>query len=329
MRHREVQSAWDALSSTPVTVGRWRVHPLTATSAEGRRLHLATGEPWFLSLLVPINSAIGVETDERSRGVIVRPLPAGATDLPYGPYLRIDCVDPALLDVFLPLCTDIASRLDASSENEGDAIVRSTLEDWRLLLAAKSASLPVEQAMGLIGEFEVLKSMAGRPGEALAAWGGPLKERHDFALPDGSIEVKASSAPEGWRIHISSIDQLTPSTDRPLHLVAVETRPDRQGPSLDERFEELVTLGFFRSKLEELVREVGYIPGAAPDAHRFSVGKVRGWHVSNDFPGPRRDDLPPARMMGVDHLNYQLDLQHISGEAITLAQVLDASAWSA
>lgn len=305
----------------------WRLRDLSSHSQEGRSAILATGDPWFLTLLIPISSAIGVASDERSQGVTLRTLSANVTDLPLGPYLRVDCSDQAFLEVFLPLCEDIAQRVDGQSESNTEEIVRTTLEDWRQLLASGSPAISREAAIGLIGEFQLLKAMAARPVQALEAWGGPLNEIHDFSLEGGSVEVKGSTAPNGTRVHISSIDQLTPLGDRPLHLLAVHLIGDRQGPSLDDHFNELVDMGYPRPQLAELCRGAGFIAGAAPDAHRFSVGSVRGWQVTPDFPGLRRGDIPLMRMEAVSRLNYDLDLDSQLGSASTVIDVLEAVGW--
>ena len=113
------------------------------------------------------------------------------------------------------------SLLQAVAEQlqRGDTMERAlhvALAGYRGLLA-RTPRLSEDQEVGLFGELMALRRLIANLGEdaALAAWLGPQAEEHDFALPDGDIEVKTTRTDR--RVHvIHGAGQLTPAPGRPL-----------------------------------------------------------------------------------------------------------------
>lgn len=101
-------------------------------------------------------------------------------------------------------------------------------------LLARTPRLSEDQEIGLFGELIALGRLVANLGEgsALSSWLGPQSEEHDFALPDGDIEVKTTKADR--RVHvIHGASQLTPTPGRPLHLMSIQIT--RAGASAEGR----------------------------------------------------------------------------------------------
>lgn len=319
------KQGYDRLVAEPHQGDDWAFTSMQASTADGRGVQLALGWPWLVALLIPIETRIGALVDERSQGVRVGALPSSS--LVPRPTLCIQCEDQRLLDVFLSLVDDIVAKVRDLEVSQVNREVEEVLDSWRRLLAAAGNPLPREVAMGLIGEFEVLGEMRSAPEAALRCWGGPRGEIHDFSLPGGSLEVKASSTMDGLTVEISSLDQLMPRDDVPLHLVVHHLRENRQAPSLDQRFDVLVGMGYPSQQLTQLCEGVGYVPGSDPEANRFQVLATRAWGVDDSFPGLRRSDLPQDRLVGVERVRYTLGLSSLLGQELSLHDALVNSDW--
>nr|WP_237551584.1 PD-(D/E)XK motif protein [Streptomyces sp. SID8367] len=184
-------------------------------------------------------------------------------------------------------------------------------------LIQSSRSLEIEREVGLFGELIVLLGLARTIGskEALAAWLGPQREEHDFALRGLNIEVKTTRSER--RIHwIESLTQLRPTGPRPLWLASCQITS--AGPGAGNRLPDLVRLvragardDEDRAALEERLQHAGW-------RDRFERTCQGPWMlrtkpavfaVAGDFPR-----LTPDEICGVstrDHIvqvRYQIDL---------------------
>lgn len=240
-----------------------------------------------------------------------------------GQYLDLACTSSALSMVFERLCSDVIDRLALASGNPV-ATLKSTLDDWRALFAGAKSVLSRESLLGLIGELEVLAMLARRePVAALEAWVGPTGALRDFTMEGAAIEVKCTSAQDGGRVTISSLDQLDPKTATGLFLAAVHLRPDPAAPSLDDRIRNLMELGVPAYGLIKKVGSYGHIfeSGDQDDA-LFRLESIRCWRIRDDFPGLRRSELDTVRLNGVENVKYDL-LLDVLGAPLAGSDILD------
>jgi hypothetical protein len=151
-----------------------------------------------------------------------------------------------ILDAYPILCA-IADRIQLQSLDFHTAVTEA-LSSLRRLLAGRGR-MSEEQEIGLFGELLVLKHLLKQvpPSDALACWRGPDGEEHDFVLPDGDVEVKATTSET--RSHwINDIHQLEPKLGRHLRLLSMQLT----GVAADG-----TTLAGLIEEIRELVPEAG------------------------------------------------------------------------
>jgi hypothetical protein len=258
-------------------------------------------------LLIPLSTSV-VDGDHASQGVTLgsRTLRTDSADVTYA---DLQCRISSLDLVFERLVEDVLKRLTADGSTPVTTC-RKVLDDWRALLRAADQSLSRETVIGLVGELEVLRLLAGDNSVgALDAWRGPSKSVHDFVQGGTELEVKTTTSVDGNFVSISNIDQLDPGLVSSLHLVVVHAREDATAHSLDERIDDLFALGLPNDALLAKVASAGYVYGSGVSVEdRFRVRSVRAWAVGDSFPGLRRAELGEARLKGVSKIRYELAL---------------------
>lgn len=275
----------------------------------GHEVLIAIDSDQHRHLLIPVAyDEDEVEEDRSSQGVTLAPrvLRVAADDITY---VDLHCHMTSLGRVFEELISDVLGRL-ANDRSEPAATCYKTLKEWRALLKISRQDISRETVVGLVGELEVLRLLAGRdPVMALDSWHGPSTSVHDFVRGDGAeLEVKTTTSVDGNFVSISNIDQLDPTLVASLHLVVVHAREDPQESSLDERIDALVRLGMPQVTLLTKVASAGYVYGSGAVNDRFRIRSVRAWRVNASFPGLRRDELSEARLRGVSKIRYELAL---------------------
>lgn len=255
-------------------------------------------------LLVPVEGPIKPDTSSRGVHLVQQELlhEDGVSRI----YADLRCVEPRLDMVFDRLAQDVVAQAE-NSDHPSISVCRSVLEQWRELLR-RGDSLTAEEIVGLIGELVVLRELALRnPGLALDAWVGPRRTVHDFVTSDRAIEVKASSSLEGTSVSIHGVDQLDPSDVEELFLVVVHCRPSDGAPNLDERLDELISLGVPREGLLRAVTHLGYVyEGPTTVSTRYRIISQTVWRVGDRFPGLRRSALDQGVLRGISNVRYTL-----------------------
>jgi hypothetical protein len=98
--------------------------------------------------------------------------------------------------------------------------LNDTIEGWRELLRAR-VMLGDEAQLGLRGELHVLRWLISAVGDdALSAWTGPQKQRHDFRFGQVEIEVKTTRGSKHRHI-INGLAQLEPSPKHELYVYSL------------------------------------------------------------------------------------------------------------
>lgn len=305
-----------AIHATPERPGRL----LAALDSLGRR-----------HLLVHLDPSEPALEDTKSRGLEIgtRGLsPLGGHD---GRYLDIVCLEPAGHEVFDALGGEFAAALAAGVEAPG-AAARRLVGRWRRFWQAPSEpGLTREEQLGLFAElwflgFWLIPAIGEK--NAVLAWRGPRRARHDFEMRGISVEVKATASRSFRRHEINGIDQLSPPEGGRLLLFSMRLAEEGGGAN---------SLGGMVRKVRELLAvnddattELETTLAAArvteelleADAIKIRVIDERLYRVDDDFPRLVSGYLVGGALpAGVGDVAYSIELsgfdQHIAATSPT------------
>jgi hypothetical protein len=155
------------------------------------------------------------------------------------------------------------------------------------------------------------------------AWQGPLGGLHDYAIGNGAIEVKSTSAQEGFPAKIYSLDQLDDSIVYPLFLSAVRLVLEDTGKSLPMLVSEvrrmLVDDEITSIRFESALLHTGYSDSMAEEYTRlFRSVEMCIFPVSEGFPRLTRGSVP----FGIRSARYEIDLDSFTLESVTFIEAL-------
>ena len=228
------------------------------------------------------------------------------------------------------MAVDIISTLEVSEDAGNDRLLGifiARIKAWQnFMQRGKDGLLSPEAEIGLHGELIVLSLLlrAGIiPHKAIDAWHGPRDGLHDFYIGTGAIEVKTTTSQNSFPTVISSLDQIDNHLVTPLYLAGVRLRIDESGQNLKERVEEIGVLLGRNSALAEsfdmLLLHAGYSHSLSKSyTRRFIHSKTMILEVDEDFPKLSRRNIP----VGILEARYQMDLDRISAESVSMEDVL-------
>lgn len=231
--------------------------------------------------------------------------------------------DAARSDLFTTICADVITFADADDPDRALRLVMERLEAWRQFLQSLPGGMSRQETIGLIGELHVLAEVLARDPALLPAWRAPEGGLYDFENAGHAIEVKTTLGP-GWRVTISTIEQLDPAGLAQLDLIHVRLFETPAGSSLDELIDRIAALlsdeGDRRAFSNALLQR-----GLAPDDRASRSGlhtalqQMTRYAIDEDFPRMRRADIAGA----IVDLQYVLDLAQLQGAAGPAAMTLD------
>lgn len=214
----------------------------------------------------------------------------------------------------------------ADQLQRGDDMERAlhvALKAYRDLLA-RAHRLSEDQEIGLFGELIALDRLIDGVGgaRALAAWLGPQSEEHDFALRGYDVEVKTTRSER--RIHvIHGLGQLTPTPDRPLHLMSMQvTRAGASDdgetlPGMIDRIRRRLSSG--RTDFDGKLAEFGWVDAHSEKLYTARLllrSEPRFYVVDGDFPAITSAGLAAilARPELVRSIDYRIDVTDLGAE---------------
>jgi hypothetical protein len=265
--------------------------------------YLAKSRSNLPTLLIPLQLVHGV-VGRRGGGFSLSPV--NSVVFEYGerrweqPAATLECTESSLLDVFLILVFDIASRIDASKKEVTWQSIVTWVEEWQALFARRAA-LTIEQQLGLWGELWVIAN-AVDVDSLIAAWRGPEYGATDFFLGGVALEVKVSRQPHVHHISQRQVDR--PVGQYPSYILSIWLGIDpKHGISLAE----LVDMVLARASNAALVlRRIGLLGYAPLDRDQYATRlmplEIPYWFEPEDVPRVRSIDT------GISHLRYTASL---------------------
>lgn len=230
-------------------------------------------------------------------------------------FIDLVCKSFDLEEVFRDLVVEILRRI--STKETAAQAVEGSINDFRsLLLGSRTQNIPVESAVGILGELVLLERLLKLDGGAWKAWTGPLNGRHDFRAGPHAIEVKTSIRAQRKSVQISAVDQLAEPLGGTLTLVHQVFEEDAGG---------VLTVPILASKIlkrssdpeavTDLLDSAGYEAGSDKqwDQFRFSALQEDAYRVGPGFPRLVPSDFQSGELpAGVSHFRYTVDLSAAS-----------------
>jgi hypothetical protein len=254
--------------------------------------------------------------------------PAGQPD---ASWIDLACSDASWHRTFGGLCADVIAELPGDGPAD-PATLLAVLERWRRFWANDRDGLTRDEQLGLLGELWLLLEWLPRVTvDALTAWQGPLRGRHDFVTETVSIEVKTTRTATGPVVHrVARLDQLDEPGVGQLYLLSLRAVPDPLGS------DDLDTL-LHRSRaaaaaagttcsalLDDRLRAVGVTPA---DDGRYveplRVSQQELYRVESDFPRLVASSFPHGLPAGVIDVAYSLDISACKPWLISDKPVVD------
>ena len=161
----------------------------------------------------------------------------------------------------------------------------------------------------------------GDSAAALACWMGPRYAAQDFHINSGSVEVKSSIGTGGFRVRISSLDQL--DTDRqPTFLCVLKFHQSSRGNTLVDIIQELrvqFNASGVQRNFDALLMLSGYFDEHASqyDTH-FRLESSLAYQMDSKFPRLVRSTVPRA----VRSAKYILDIDAIDRPHIDIDEMM-------
>jgi hypothetical protein len=233
------------------------------------------------------------------------------------------------LELFAKMVADVLASLEECAQAGEEVIFQRYLgriRAWQDFMRKGRDGLSPEEELGLIGELEFLTQLLGEGVPlytAVDAWKGPLDGLHDYELGNGSIEIKTSTASEGFPAKIDSLEQLDDSLRCPLYLAGVRLQLNEDGLSLPQQVSRLREVMKSDSEatryFENALLHAGYLDAHAGLYTRpFVLSELLIHCVGEGFPRLTPFNVP----LGVLSVRYEVDLGLVQSEQIGIKVVL-------
>lgn len=303
--HR-LDALWRAASARPAT-SRFRTTSSGVTTPHGTVL-VAVRDDDALHLLVPVDPRHTLRQDLDGHAVTVRRRVL-EDEASYRTYAALALEDKGKHDLFRALCVEVLTRIEAAPARAAAALLR-TLDDWRSLLSGDRRTLGPSELAGLFGELLLLREMLAVDPGAVRFWTGPSGSAQDFHRGAVSLEVKATTSPEGRAIRVHGSGQLDGGEAGRLLLTWIRLRTDRGG-SVPDLVDECMSTTDDEGGLRAALGNAGYLPADREiySARVFDVVERRTFDVRSGFPRITSAGLSgDAALGGIGRVHYDLDL---------------------
>ncbi len=262
-----------------------------------------------ISLTVAPAAAVGHEDPPQAAG-LHHTLTAGAAGEPVT--FSLELVDRAAADLFEVLVEDLITAVAATHDDrEGVGVWTGRISRWQHLLRHAPHGLGPELQRALMAELWIMREMIVPTTDvttAIRAWQGPDRSRHDFQLPQTSLEVKSCAANQPQVVTINGERQLDDVGTPALHLAHVSLDVHHNGPeSLLEMVASVRALAAgsgVEVELEDRLLAFGFLDlhASAYTGAGYTVRESRFFRVISGFPRITESDLPD----GIGGLRYRL-----------------------
>ena len=234
-------------------------------------------------------------------------------------YYDIECLDPTGYSIFNIIGEEIALEISKSNLRSSE-IIKRVLTKWRRFWGQNPKQLlSREEQLGLFAEIWFLVEwLIPKLGESVVmVWQGPWKSRHDFEWKDKSVEIKATTNSRGHIHKINGINQLENPENGPLYLFSMllheEVGAKYNLTGLIDRCNNiLATNDEYLSRFEVALVNCGYFPIFQEEYAKLNIRVLEEllFLVNSDFPKIINSSFPVGLPSGVEHLEYEINLNN-------------------
>lgn len=318
----ELEAAWRALSGDSFSEGWSTIIVGAALKIPVRAGRHFPGNEEALLLSFRAELLPAPDRMPSGKGFVVAEARLSSADIVGRSWVAIRRMQSGSQELFSRMAADVLdvlARLDGASEPLLVKTLLQRVRAWQDFMSRSSADkLSNEEEVGLVGELQFLRELLRsgmEPAAAIDAWQGPLDGIHDFISSDSAVEVKATLASGGFRVRISSLEQLDSLVFENVHLFAVRLVLAEKGMTLPEyiaSIHELVGQADITA-LESRVLAAGFRFGTEDlYTRRFFVEERLMFKVGSGFPRLSRANVPAQ----VLEASYMLDIDQLRSIAV-------------
>jgi len=313
----DLAGLWSALEESLPAGERLAARLATTELIKHRGMYCAIDSYRRRHLLILLSPEDESLSDSQSRGLVVNTRELAIPNQIASNYIDIECRDSTGYAAFDLIGAELGRELLTSEETPVE-VTRRVIAKWRRFWGQSPRQLlSREEQLGLFAELWFLSRwLFPKVGfEVVNSWHGPWGARHDFDLPDQSIEVKASSSERGQVHHIHGLDQLEPNQNAPLFLFSLKVREEVNGSYnlpkiIQECREALAADANAEGQFESALIQAGYSPTQEKDYAEFSlhIEKEVLFQVRDDFPRLTQASFPTGLPPGIERVHYEVNL---------------------
>jgi len=258
-------------------------------------------------LMVAVNDDAPSNDDRSSQGVWLLATPTLRGPRKY----VVECRNPTLDGVFTHLIEQVVDDLGGVEVEGWPAVVRRRLDEWRkLLMPLATGRMSRSEQIGLWGELTVLsRRLDAGARDALESWvasGGAAGP--DFRWDGAALEVKTTTAQEGFDFHVHGLGQLDlDAVDGRLLVAGVRAIQEPSGVTIPELVEGLLQRVNAHNFLSSLGgRDYRHDPSDDEGWVRLRLSSLTLWEVEETTPRLHPGLLPSEWRSAVSEVSYTL-----------------------
>jgi hypothetical protein len=281
-------------------------------------------------ILIPLQTGEEGLHDTESRGLTVetKELTINGQDL--SRYLDIKCEDSSGHDALDLIGNEIAGLL-IQNLHSPSVVVHRVLAKWRRFWGQTPRHmLSREEQIGLFAELWFMGTwLIPKIGvsESIRRWRGPFGARHDFEWVGRSIEVKATMSNRGLLHKIHGIEQLELPDGGDLLFYSLRLREEAGAsntlPGLVSMCRDHIKDDIdAQSDFDAALIQARYSPAHQEEYEKLHLHIMEEglFSVTNQFPRLTRGTFPAGIPIGIERIDYEINLSGFSDLCIARSE---------
>ena len=225
-------------------------------------------------------------------------------------FIVLQCYKEDLRMEFATLCEQFLNPGDNGELRK--ALLSEPLEWWNRWKELLGNKVHESSVSSIISEMVALSYVYKN--DKTADWSANGSSTHDIECSASSIEVKSTVSKTSARMTASSQFQL--NATKPLYIYFVRLEPSTNnlsGYSINDLVDILVSFGYDKSKLEQMLYKRGFEEGASARTHKYDILETRKYDVDANFPRITPNSFNGNSFpTGIVHLEYTIDLDALT-----------------